>query len=170
MSSNSSVDVPSYETFADGWRPSTVVEANRALITYYWAEAWNRAHYQILVSIFTDPLTIHFHDRTVAVTPPEHQALIEQWHRGIPDLKVSVEDAIAEGDRVAIRTRMTGTHSGEFAGLDATGERISMTGIYISRIDSGKIAERWDEYDLAGVIRRLRESAGFPARRTWDGA
>jgi predicted ester cyclase len=158
---------PAHSPNSPGTSLST--DINKALVLRYWQEAWNLSDYQVLRDIFADALTIHFHERTVTVTHLDHEALIRQWHAGFPDLSISVEDVVAEGDKVVARCRLTGTHMGEFAGIDATGDRVAMSGIYITRITGGKIAERWDEYDLQGVLAHVRQAGGFPARRTWDG-
>jgi predicted ester cyclase len=65
------------------------------------------------------------------------------YRQAFPDLRVTVEDLIAEGDRVAARLRFRGTHLGELNGIAPTGRRVDCTGIVISRIEEGKIAEDW---------------------------
>jgi steroid delta-isomerase-like uncharacterized protein len=72
-----------------------------------------------------------------------------------PDARVSIEDVIAEGDRVAIRWIFQGKHSGEFMGIPATGKELTVTGISIIRIRDDKIAEGWDGYDALGMLRQL---------------
>ena len=72
-----------------------------------------------------------------------------------PDIDVSVDDLIAEGDRVVIRWTGTGTHSGEFMGVPATGVKISVTGIAIDRIEGGKIVEHWEQFDTLGMMQQL---------------
>src|SRR6185369_18091642 len=58
---------------------------------------------------------------------------------GFPDYQTIIDDLIAEGDKVAARITMSGTHTGSFMGIPPTGKRISFTGMYIARIDDGKI-------------------------------
>jgi ketosteroid isomerase-like protein len=66
------------------------------------------------------------------------------------------EDLIAEGDRVAARLRFRGTHLGELDGIAPTGRRVDCTGIVISRIEEGKIAEDWANFDDLGMMQQLR--------------
>ena len=63
------------------------------------------------------------------------------YREAFPDLHVTVEDLIAEGDKVAARLRFRGTHLGKLNGIAPTGKRVDCTGIVISRMEDGKIAE-----------------------------
>ena len=81
---------------------------------------------------------------------------IEYFRNAVPDLTYTVEDQVAEGERVVTRWRATGTHEGEFFGVPGTGRRIEMSGIQIDRFDeSGKMVEEWPEYDLLGAMRQM---------------
>ena len=70
-------------------------------------------------------------------------------------LQVTVDDIMAEGDKVTARFTARGVHNGEFMGLPATGKGITMTGIEIFRIKDGKIAELWGEANLMGLMQQL---------------
>jgi predicted ester cyclase len=74
---------------------------------------------------------------------------------GFPDYQTIIEDMIAEGDKVAARIKMTGTHTGEFMGVPPTGRQITFTGIYIARIADGKIVEHWGEEDSVSLLGQL---------------
>jgi len=81
---------------------------------------------------------------------------IEWFRSAVPDLTYTVEDQVAEGDKVVSRYRATGTHQGEFFGVPGTGNRLEFTGIQIDRFDeSGKMVEEWPEYDLLGAMRQI---------------
>ncbi len=73
-----------------------------------------------------------------------------------PDLKVSVEDVLLEGDKTAIRIAFGGTHSGEGIGIPPTNRRFRCTAIIIVLWRDGKIAESWNEFDAAGMMRQLQ--------------
>ena len=72
-----------------------------------------------------------------------------------PDIQVSVEDQIAEGDEVATRWTCRGTHKGEFQGLPPTGKKVTMRGITVFRIANGKLVEGWNNPDLLGMLQQL---------------
>lgn len=76
-----------------------------------------------------------------------------------PDFQVTVEDQIAEGDRVATRWTGEGTHKGEFMGVPPTGARVSMNGIAIFRIAEGKAVEGWNNIDLLSVMKQVGSMA-----------
>jgi steroid delta-isomerase-like uncharacterized protein len=80
---------------------------------------------------------------------------IEYFRNALSDLTYSIEDQIAEGEKVVTRYTVSGTHQGELFGVPATGERVEMTGIAIDRFEDGKMVEEWPEYDLLGVMRQL---------------
>jgi steroid delta-isomerase-like uncharacterized protein len=81
---------------------------------------------------------------------------IEYFRNAVPDLTYTVEDQVAEGDKVVTRYTASGTHQGEFFGVAGTGNRVEFTGIQIDRFDeSGKLVEEWPEYDLLGAMRQL---------------
>ena len=74
---------------------------------------------------------------------------------GMPDWHVEIIDLIAEDDKVVARITMTGTHTGTFFGIPATGKRIVFTGIYVVRIEDGKIVEHWGEEDSVSLLTQL---------------
>lgn len=76
-------------------------------------------------------------------------------YAGFPDLKHTIEDLVAEGDKVASRFTGRGTHRGEFMGIRPTGKSITLTGLIIGRVAGGKLAEQWFEFDSAGLLGQL---------------
>src|SRR5215208_7900641 len=81
---------------------------------------------------------------------------IEWFRNAVPDLTYTVEDQVAEGEKVVSRYTATGTHQGEFFGVAPTDKPIEMSGIQIDRFDeNGKMVEEWPEYDLLGAMKQL---------------
>jgi steroid delta-isomerase-like uncharacterized protein len=80
-----------------------------------------------------------------------HAAMVQ----ALPDLRVTVEELIEDGDRVAVRWRATGTHTGKFRGRPATGKPLTFRGTTWIRYRDGKMAEGWDCWDASGVTRQL---------------
>ena len=74
---------------------------------------------------------------------------------GMPDFRTTIDDLIAEGDKVVARVTMTGTHTGAFWGFPATGKKVLFTGIYIARIENGKIVEHWGEEDGISLMQQI---------------
>jgi steroid delta-isomerase-like uncharacterized protein len=75
--------------------------------------------------------------------------------RGFPDLHVTVEDLIAEGDKVVARNTVTGTHEGEYMGLPPTGKSVTYNEVFISRFADGQIVETWGIVDVLSQMRQL---------------
>ena len=74
---------------------------------------------------------------------------------GIPDFQTTIEDLIAEGDKVAVRISWQGTHKGELMGIPPTGKYVKVTEMQIYRMANGKIIERWVETDVFGMMQQL---------------
>jgi steroid delta-isomerase-like uncharacterized protein len=81
--------------------------------------------------------------------------LFARLHRAFPDLHVTVEDMIEEGDKVVGRNTLTGTHQGEYMGLPATGKSVTYNEIIIFRFVNGRIAETWGVVDVFAQMKQL---------------
>ena len=89
-------------------------------------------------------------------TGPEGvKAVVSMFRSAMPDLRVVVEDMIAEGDKVATRYTLEGTHEGELFGVPPTGQRLSIKSITVERVSDGKIIEHWRVTDELGMMQQL---------------
>jgi steroid delta-isomerase-like uncharacterized protein len=79
----------------------------------------------------------------------------EGYRTAFPDIRLTIEDEIAEGDRVVTRWTATGTHEAELFGIPPTGKQATVSGITISRIADGRIAENWISWDTLGLLQQL---------------
>jgi predicted ester cyclase len=77
------------------------------------------------------------------------------FRSAFPDLRIIIEDQVAEGDKVVTRWRGSGTHQGDLFGIAPTGNRVSLVGITINRIEGGKVAEEWQIFDALGMMQQL---------------
>jgi steroid delta-isomerase-like uncharacterized protein len=77
------------------------------------------------------------------------------WCAAFPDTRTVVDDVIAESDRVAARWTSTATHLGEFMGVSASGQRVTVTGSGLFRLAQGRIVESWDHFDALGLLQQL---------------
>jgi steroid delta-isomerase-like uncharacterized protein len=80
---------------------------------------------------------------------------VELFRNAFPDLKIKVDDMIADGDKVVTRWTATGTHNGELMGIPPTGSAVKVTGISIDRCAQGKVVEHWDVFDQLGMMQQL---------------
>lgn len=88
---------------------------------------------------------------------------VEKYLRAFPDAALTVDDQIVEDDLVVSRWTARGTHTGELAGIAATGRQVTVSGVTISRVESGKIVEAWTAWDRLGLLVQLG-AVGEPAR------
>ena len=91
-------------------------------------------------------------------------ALKQVWAmllQGLPDLQITVEDVLAEGDKVVCRNTVTGTHQGVYMGVPPTGKSVTYNEIFIFRLVDGRIAETWGVVD---VLSQMRQLGMIPAR------
>jgi steroid delta-isomerase-like uncharacterized protein len=83
------------------------------------------------------------------------KAFVRMFRDGFPDLHASVEDVLADGDRVATRVRLTGTHEGEFMGIPPSGNKIEIETMDIVRVENGKAAEHWGLTDGMALMTQI---------------
>lgn len=127
-------------------------EANKEIVRRYYAEVLNGRNLDAVGHYFAE------------------ERLVEGVKRGcfsyfqaFPDLHVSADELLAEGDRVFCRSTMTGTHDGEYKGIPPTGRHISSESAEVFRIVDGKFAGYWCMTNVAGLMRQLTEEQAVPA-------
>jgi steroid delta-isomerase-like uncharacterized protein len=127
--------------------------ANKVQSRRYFEEVWNKGDFAVADEI----LARDYVDHNSSYPPGREgvRAELSIYRRAFPDLRFSVEDIIAEGDKVATRVSATGTHQGDLPGIPATGKRVAVSGIVIFRYENGKAAEAWMSYDFLGLYRQL---------------
>jgi steroid delta-isomerase-like uncharacterized protein len=84
-------------------------------------------------------------------------------HRAYPDLHITIEDLIEEGEKVVSRNTVTGTHQGEHMGIPPTGKSVAYNEIFVFRFASGRLAESWGVVD---VLSQMKQLGAIPAQRT----
>jgi steroid delta-isomerase-like uncharacterized protein len=89
------------------------------------------------------------------VGPEGSKQLVAGYRAAFPDVHLTIEDQIAEDDRVVTRWTARGTHTGDLWGISGTGKEATVTGITIDRIEDGKIAESWTNWDTLGLMQQI---------------
>ena len=132
-------------------------EENKAIVRRQEEELFTQGNLDAADEVYAPDYVGHDPSNPEDIRGPEaaKQAAAD-YRKAFPDLQVTVEDLIAEGDRVAARLRFRGTHLGELDGIAPTGWRVDCTGIVISRMEGGKIAEDWANFDDLGMMQQLR--------------
>src|SRR5215211_806477 len=147
-------------------RKSVSTEENRAIFRRYIEEVWNQTNLEVVDEIF-DRYISHQPDGSILERGPEDvKRFVGEFRSAFPDLRLSIDDQIAEGDKVMIRETARGTHQGELRGMAPTGEEMEIKGIAIFRFSSqGKVVESWDSYDQLSLMRHSIEQELRAARR-----
>ena len=128
-------------------------EENKALVRRSWETADNPD--EIIDEVYAADLVWHDPDQDIQ-GHEEAKQYIAMYKTAFPDLSPTVEDVIAEGDKVVSRWTIRGTHQGEIEGFGPpTGKQIELEGITISRIEGGKIVEEWNRYDNLSLLQQL---------------
>src|SRR5215208_7437889 len=133
-------------------------EENKASFRRYLEEAWNQNNLEIVDEIF-DQYVSHQPDGSVLERGPEDvKRFVGEFRSAFPDLRMSSEEQLAEGDRVVSHGTIRGTHQGKFRGMAPTGEETEIKGMAIFRFSSeGTVVESWDSYDQLSLMRQSIE-------------
>src|SRR6266567_5236337 len=131
----------SMKTVQKGNSPMST-EENKTLIRRAYEEGFNQRNLAVLDEVNASDLVFHNASTTTQGLEAFKQFL-SLYLTAFPDAHFTVEDEIAEGDRVASRATLRGTHQGEFMGIPPTGKPMTVTGIGIDRIVDGKFVEGW---------------------------
>ncbi|MDD4650592.1 MAG: ester cyclase [Methanothrix sp.] len=127
---------------------------NKALVRRFFEVGPSRGDLKAARDLLAEDFALH----VPLPCSPGIQGIIEvisACRAAFEHIDVTLEDMVAEGDRVAARFVARGIHRGAFMGQSATGRSITMTGIEIFRIENGRIAELWGEANLLGLMRQL---------------
>ena len=131
------------------------LEANKALVRRFFDEVMNEGRLDVVEEIFA-PEYVNRHAHPGQTPGPEGvRQLVTNVRRAFPDLEETVDDLVAEGDRVALRLTLRGTHRGPFRGVEGTGRRVEVMGMAIVRVEDGRIPEGWFFFDRDAMWEQL---------------
>lgn len=128
-------------------------EANKELARRFFREIWNEGQEEAIDRYIAENAAGN--DPDFGAGREAFRAQWQQWRAAFPDLHFRIDDLVAEGDKVVTRWTLTGTHTGAFMGIPATGRRISVVGRSLDRIENGMMAEGFDGWDALGLRRQL---------------
>ena len=129
-------------------------EDNRMIMERFYEEVITKGNLSFIDEVCATDYVEHDDD----APSPDREGLklhISMIRQGFPDSQVQVEEILADGDKVAARTTISGTHTGDFMGLPPTGKRIIMSGMDITRFSGGKMVEHWGLVDGLAMMQQL---------------
>ncbi|WP_338728375.1 ester cyclase [Haladaptatus sp. DJG-WS-42] len=127
----------------------------KELVRRYTEEVWSKGDVDAMPEILTQHQIYHDPAGSGEEHLSEFATFIQRYRDAFPDLRFDVSHMVEEGDHVAFWGRVTGTHEGPFMGLEPTGRQIDIMGISAVRLEDGKIAERWANFDILGMLQQL---------------
>ncbi|MCI0391732.1 MAG: ester cyclase [Acidobacteria bacterium] len=131
-------------------------EENKTVVRRLIEEFWNQGQLSVADELYStdavhrDPVT-----PDLGSGPESIKQLRTLYGTSFPDQQFTVDDLVAEGDKVVLRWTVRGTHQGELMGIAPTGQQVTVTGITIYRLANGKIAEEVTSWDAFGLMQQL---------------
>ena len=143
------------------------IEANKALVRRFVEEVLGRGDFAALAELATPDCVDHAAPARGLPGLAAVAGVVVGWHAALADFRVSIEDLLAEGDRVVVHATLRGTHRGDFFGLPSTGRPVAVGGLARYRLAGGRIVERWCYLDVVALCEQLGVPGPFgPACRS----
>lgn len=131
-------------------------EQNKAIVRKSFDELFSQGDLSVADDVFAADYVGHDPAMPQPIRgPAEFKRFVTMYRTAFPDLTLTVEDQLADGDRVVTRFTARGTNRGPLMGIPPTGRKVTITGISIDRMVDGKSAESWTNYDLLGMMQQM---------------
>jgi steroid delta-isomerase-like uncharacterized protein len=131
------------------------VEKNKNIVRRAIEEGWNREDLSVIDELYDRDFAFHQEGGEVVNGIDNFRRWVTTIHTAFPDIRYTIEAMYAEGDKVATRYTVRGTHQGDFRGLPPTGKAFDLTGHQLHRIVGGKAVEGWGVWDTLGLLTQL---------------
>jgi steroid delta-isomerase-like uncharacterized protein len=131
-------------------------EHNKAIVRRLFTELWNNGNLSVAGEVFA-PNYAHYDPSTpdFGRGPDSEKKRAALYRTAFPDLHLTIEDVIAEGETVMTRWSCRGTHKGDLNGIAPTGKHITISGVTVARVSNGKIVEGYVNWDALGLMQQL---------------
>jgi steroid delta-isomerase-like uncharacterized protein len=127
---------------------------NKALVRRWFKEVWNEGRVAAIDEMFASHGVVHGLGADLngpAGFKPFHAA----YRDAFPDVRIQIDDIVAEGNIVAVRWSGTGTHRGSGLGFAPSGRQVRFTGMVFFRVEQGTLVEGWNNFDQLGMLQQL---------------
>lgn len=128
---------------------------NRALVQRFYDEGWNANNVAVYDELVTEDFVDHQSVPGMGPAREGFKQLNEIFRAAFPDVWVTVDGIVAEGDMISCRWTSTGTHQGVLFGIPPTGRKVTVTATVVYRVEGGRLAEGWINRDDLGMMRQL---------------
>ena len=130
-------------------------ETNQSLVRRYVEEVLNRGKFEVLDDLFSPNYKRYLSPTATPLPPQLQKQRLAGLRAAFPDVQLVIEDLITEGDRVAFRMLLRGTHQGTFQGIPPTQKQVTVFAFDVVRIENGKFIEHWGGPDLLTLLQQL---------------
>jgi predicted ester cyclase len=130
-------------------------EENKALMRRLTEEIWNKKNLALVDELIDAKFIEHGIGGPDLKGPEEFKQFVNMVATTFPDFHMTIDDTVAEGDRVVSRMTMRGTHQGAFMGIAPTGKKVTVIGVKITRFAGGKMVESWMVNDTLGMMQQI---------------
>ena len=130
-------------------------EQNKSIVRRWVEEGWNKRNFALIDELFTPNFYQHETGPETVTSREALKPFVAGYVAAFPDLHFTIEDLVAEGDKVTWRFMATGTNKGSLMGAPASGKAIRLTGIIIFRLEDSRMAEAWLNLDVLGLLQQV---------------
>ena len=131
-------------------------EANKNVVRRLFEEVWNKGNLPVADELFAENYSHHDSSTPEFGRGPQSEKKRATLYRtAFPDVRLMIEDIIAEGETVTARWYCKGTHKGDLGGIEPTGKQFTISGISVARFTNGKMEEGWVNWDALGLMQQL---------------
>jgi predicted ester cyclase len=132
-----------------------MTDLERGLGSRWFEQVWNEGRREAIAEMLAPEGVLH-EAGTDTIGPEGFYPFFDRMRATFSDLRVKVEDTIAEGDKICVRWSCTAGHTGDGLGIAATGVTMHVTGISILRVAGGKLVEGWQNWDMLGMMEQIK--------------
>ena len=132
-----------------------MTDMDRGVAARWFEEVWNKGRRASIAELLAPDAVLHEDDKDI-VGPEGFYAFYDRLNAAFSDFRVTVQDTIAEGDRVCVRWTCSCKHTGDAMGMPATQKTVHVTGMSILRVANGRMLEGWQNWDMLGLLEQIQ--------------
>ena len=130
-------------------------ENKKIVLNQWYEQLWNSWNVTAIDDLMTEDYVLHLSGVPTPLGREAAKGVVQLFNGSFPDLRHTVDEIVAEGDTVLARWSVRGTHTGDFQGIAATGNQISLSGTTVHHMRQNKIAETWLTFDNLELLQQL---------------
>ena len=135
-----------------------MADDTRTIVHDWFERVWNQGQVEAIDELLAQDAKIHGlqgPDGSDVGGPAEFRRMHEAFREAFPDIQITVDECLVDGDRMAFRCRVRGTHAGRGLGMEATGKGIEFAGMGFVRVRDGQLVEAWNTFDFQAMNDQL---------------